>query len=137
MDPRLRGGDAVGFTGSTQTRHSREACPRESGERESRVFTQTPEAPLAGSAYRNCGAYRKPGSWKNKPIELKALFSDKCIKTEANKHMPGNLKSFRGLQLFQPRIFEFSNGMRFWGGFATEGENEAKRSQCDKLFVIR
>jgi hypothetical protein len=56
---------------------------------------------------------------------------------EANKQMQGNLKSFRGLQPFQPRIFEFSNAMRVWGGFAAETENEAKRNQCDKPFVIR
>ena len=51
--------------------------------------------------------------------------------------MPGNLKSFRGLQPFQPRIFEFSNAVRFCGGFATEVKNKAKQSQFDKLFVIR
>jgi hypothetical protein len=50
--------------------------------------------------------------------------------------MRDNLKSFSGLQPFQPRILEFSNAMRVWEGFAAEGENEAKRSQWDKLFVI-
>jgi hypothetical protein len=72
---------------------------------------------------------------ENKAIELKALFSDQCARWRQT-NMPDNLKSFRGLQPFQFRSFEFSNAMRVWGGFAAEAENEAKRSQCDKPFVI-
>jgi hypothetical protein len=94
------------------------------------LITTGPRSPFARSAYRSRGAYWKPRSWKNKPSGAKSLVSDQVLKMEANLDMPGNVKSFRDLQPFQLRNFEFSNAARFRGGFATEAE---KRSQAKPM----
>src|SRR5271169_3624656 len=101
-------------------------------------FSRRLQKPPCGLVISQLRGLPEARELENKPIEAKSLVFRSCIQMEANKHMPGNLKSFRGLQPFQPRTFEFSNVLRFFGGRgASEGENEAKRSQCDKLFVIR
>jgi hypothetical protein len=135
VDPRWRGGDVVGFTGSTQTRHSREACPRESGERESTSFLRDSRSPLAGS-YRSCrglpeaGELVLPPKGKTKPNKANAtscLLSDRCFIKVENKANAIKICAIRWLREKMGEIPENMDGT---------GEPWLHLKDCDRRLSV-